>query len=1248
MKKKSRYMIVVCIFAVLFLLTACPHTTSNESNNNSHPSKENPDDTPEWHGGFASDQFWWGTWQRMDNGDLYEIGEETVKIYKNGNKNPSETYTISDTSTEESLDVTSFGIFTKTSDRIIELNNIPYFRKGGSNLDFSLKLVGFINDRHAASGRAASSVSNLRVKIKDKNHPSYVDETESDEDGIVKGKAPVAGDEMSLSIQKENGGEVVVSGMKVEFSGADVGTIPLVEENQHALKVTGVIKDEDKTDGYLYADFTDYPLTLTITNISDVECPPSMYKIYSADDNLLIIPADSQYALEGRLPTIPKDGSLTVKVKVRCTGMTTTSLNTGIRVKVNATDGTEWNDYVPLKFYRGLFPINVSAVTNAKNESAVLNAFVIYPDNNTKFFIVDQSKTGRTIFVPSFDERESYKLVFCGANSTKALSDSTEMFYTVAPGSITPRVVAVPDEMNEYTQIVNFGESGNKNDTEETAYTVNESFEAYIHGGDKDFYEFSVSDSLLISADRVPLEYWNNSITGVEPIEDTNAVYNAYTMVYKGTFASANSWVIYCFKTNPGETYKVEWGDKDDVLSANYEGETLTWNDGTANIAVAYNTTSEQFISERFYHQTPQTITGARGSEYAYIKVKPYNSLGGSYCLRVTNSSSVGQKLYCEKSSGYVADSWQQDYFKTGEEEHTYYNYLSKDYDYTLRWSDYWEGFGQSADIEVSASTVPDDFSTSSKLYFSKVNNGYLEGQTIRVEKSCYVFFKFKPRSAYSRFEGSYAFNIIAKKSDETIFYTGTLNKYDIETFLCDSGSSVTNSNAWGSGLIYPGGYEILTLPVQAGQSYTVFWDDSSDGSGAKTADIEVSAYKNKELSNSYWISQDKGYAGENRHIIKADSDGLAYIKVSNKKADSSGDFRITALYGPDSVVPFSEYESHNCNYGYGVPDSIKESDWTKGTLSNADSQDVYYFPIESDKVYKLYGLDSDNSSSYTGKVQGAMLLCPLTEDDSEIWELGNSAVSFYNQISGVEYISVQPYEKKSSNTGTYSIIVLDGDNQPVHLTKYTMDRGEQLPDEAWVEDSLSSVDETIVYTFVSKPYTYTTLFWDDKGEGSRKYTADITVSIGSINEDDISPNSFDSGYTTEDNIYFITEVEQRYYVKIRVKGSSLNKGTFAIAVMEGNEISQSLSKVTPNNTISFENTADIQLSDSVSGKVHEYSVGSGYSVYRWYIEGVLQSENSNTLSLDTTNWNPGVYEIAVEVSDGKNFYSACKFLKVE
>ena len=152
------------------------------------------------------------------------------------------------------------------------------------------------------------------------------------------------------------------------------------------------------------------------------------------------------------------------------------------------------------------------AVTNAKNDSAVLNAFVIYPDNNTKFFIVDQSISGRTIFVPSFDESLPFKLVFCGATSSKVLSSSTEMFYTVAPGSVTPRVVAIPDELAEYNSIINFGEGSNKNDTEENAYSVTESFEAYIQADDKDFYKFTVSDSLIIGADRIPSDYWNNTV----------------------------------------------------------------------------------------------------------------------------------------------------------------------------------------------------------------------------------------------------------------------------------------------------------------------------------------------------------------------------------------------------------------------------------------------------------------------------------------------------------------------------------------------------------------------------------------------------------------------------------------------------------------------------------------------------------------------------------------------------------------
>ncbi len=1242
MKKKSRYMIVVCIVAVLFLLTACPHTTSNESNNNSNPSKENPDDTQEWHGGFASDQFWWGTWQRMDNGELYEISENKVKIYRGTATNPAETYNISNASTETSLVVTSLGTYTKTSDRIIELNSIPYFRKGGSNLDFSLKLVGHLQDRSADSSRAAGSVSNLKVKIKDKNHPSYSEETSSDEDGLITGKAPVAGDEMSIEIQKDKGKVVVVSGLKVDFDGANVGTVPIVEENQYALKVTGVIEEEDKTDGYLYADFTEYPLTLTITNISDIDCPPSIYEISPADTRLSIVSADPVYSLKGSLPTIPKDGFLSMKIKIRCSSFDTPCLETGINVKLSASDESQWTDFVPLKFHKGLYPINVSAVTNAKNDSAVLNAFIIYPDNTTKFFIVDQSLSGRTIFVPSFDENLHYKLVFCGATSSKVLSSSTEMFYTVAPGSITPRVVAIPDIQSEYNAIINFGESDTKNDTEETAFSVNDSFEAYIAANDKDYYKLLLSNSLIVSADRVPQNYWSSSNTGVEPITDTTAVYNTYTMVYKGTFASADSWVIYSFAPVKNTQYKIEWGDANTVLTTNYNGETWTWDEGTADICVAYNKDSENFNNPYFYDKAT-SFTSSTSSNYAFIKVKPRNSSGGSFFVRVTDSSSNGQNLNCEKSSGYVSDFWQEGYFENASDEVIYYNYLSEGYDYTLRWSDYWEGFGHAADIEVSASSDPDDFETASKLYFSKVNNGYLDGQTISLKKSDYVFFKISPKSSYSRYKGAYAFNIQARKSGETNFYTGSLVKYDKSTFLCDSGSKVTESNAWTYGIIYPDGYETVKFPVEKNKTYTVFWDDSSDGVGTRTSDIVVSAYKDEALTESYWLFQDSGYSADNRHTITATQNGFAYLKIRNKVNDGSGTFKIAVMHGPDAEVPLIECESHNCNFSDLIPSNVKDSDWTTDSLIFPDSIDYFYFTREANQVYKLYGKDDCN-------IQGNMQVTAEIDEDDEPFTLSSDAISFYNDTAGLEFIYVYPSEKKVSNTGEYGILVLDGDNKPVALTKYTAFKGSAIPSSAWQKGSLTAGDETIIYRLETKPGVYTKIFWDDKGQGSGTYTADIEVSFDAMNEDNAASDSFDSSYTQTESLYSYTEEGQIYYIKIKPKNSLANNiGTFAFAVMEGNEPCSGLQLVNPNSSFSFVNTEDLTLpSPAKSGSKYTYTIDSGYSKYTWFVDGQEQISNTNTLVVDTSNWVAGLYEITVEVRDENQYYSASDFLMVE
>ena len=84
----------------------------------------------------------------MDNGKEYEVLETSV--VQGGQK-----YTVN-ASDAGTLSVATLGTFTKESDGVMICNNIPYYRKGGANLEYSLKLVGFTTGR--AAGTAMSGI----------------------------------------------------------------------------------------------------------------------------------------------------------------------------------------------------------------------------------------------------------------------------------------------------------------------------------------------------------------------------------------------------------------------------------------------------------------------------------------------------------------------------------------------------------------------------------------------------------------------------------------------------------------------------------------------------------------------------------------------------------------------------------------------------------------------------------------------------------------------------------------------------------------------------------------------------------------------------------------------------------------------------------------------------------------------------------------------------------------------------------
>ena len=421
---------------------------------------------------ITSNEYFWGTWVRMDNGKEYEVLETSV--VQGGQK-----YTVN-ASDAGTLSVATLGTFTKESDGVMICNNIPYYRKGGANLEYSLKLVGF------TTGRAAgTAMSGIKGKGKSEKYKGFESNSESDADGNIKFTAPTANDTQTVEI--ENGNDlVVVSGLNISNSGDYMGTVALVGKDDYNLKITGKISDDQKDNGYLFGNNTKtYNMLLTITNISENECSTSVCLVESADTNLKVTSEDED--LSGfTISTLPKGAEKKVNLSVVYGEMNKPYVDTGISVTIqNPFTGQEWKDFIPLRFFKGTIPITIAAKSHENNTNAALNGFVIYPDGNNQFFAIKHNDC-KPVFVPTFGSDKPYMLVFSGATVTNILSDSTEMYYTVEPASLAFRPIVTSG--SEITTYILFG--GN-NHSEDDAYKVTEGFEAYLRKGEIDYYSIT-------------------------------------------------------------------------------------------------------------------------------------------------------------------------------------------------------------------------------------------------------------------------------------------------------------------------------------------------------------------------------------------------------------------------------------------------------------------------------------------------------------------------------------------------------------------------------------------------------------------------------------------------------------------------------------------------------------------------------------------------------------------------------------
>lgn len=685
-KQISFLALLLLILSFITISIACKGDLNPDDTNQSQETniEEEGDSKPEQtteteNNTITANQFFWGTWVRMDNGKEYEVLESSVKQGNN-------TYIIT-FSDENSLTAQSLGTFQKQSDIVIICNKIPYFRNGGTNLEYSLKLVGFASEGRYAARAAASAMSGVKGRGKSSKYKEFTSEGESDENGKIKLTAPTVNDPQTVTITMGTD-SIVIPDLKITNSGDYMGTVALVKPDEYNLKITGDISNKDN--GYLYGNNAkSYDMTISITNISSNKCSASGCAISSEDPNLKL--SSSEYNLDGvSISTLDKGATKKITVSVSYGQLSEPYVDTGITVKIkNPMTKQEWNDYIPLRFYKGIFPVTVAAKNPENNKNAALNGFIIYPDGNNQFFAIPHNQS-KVLYVPTFESTKNYMLVFSGATVSSTLFNSTEMYYTVVTGSTTPRTV-VTDGMDAIETYIPFG--GN-NHSEANAFEVKESFEAYLNEGEIDYYTIAADNTEFFTPSGKSfwcVSYENDKGESPSPIfvQDGGTLLSSQLPDLTSDGYNFLGWYSGTTKVAAG-SYKIQ---DDIILTAKWQLESYpvsyNLNGGTNNSVNPSSYTIESslidlkapvknnydfagwFVSESLIGRVVESIGGGTTGEITlYAKWNPtkysitYNLNGGTNAVENPANYTVESKtimLAVPQKEGYVFGGWYTD-----------------------------------------------------------------------------------------------------------------------------------------------------------------------------------------------------------------------------------------------------------------------------------------------------------------------------------------------------------------------------------------------------------------------------------------------------------------------------------------------------------------------------------------------------------------------------------------------------------
>ena len=135
-------------------------------------------------------------------------------------------------------------------------------------------------------------------------------------------------------------------------------------------------------------------------------------------------------------------------------------------------------------------------------------------------------------------------------------------------------------------------------------------------------------------------------------------------------------------------------------------------------------------------------------------------------------------------------------------------------------------------------------------------------------------------------------------------YYTRTIAFDDAAT----GGIPVLTTGIWRGDIIrIEGEVKVYKADVIPGRTYTVYWDDDSEGTGYYYGDIKVSAYR-EDLYTPYFVDEDKGYTTP-RFITARES--ILYLRAGGYFPYTSGNFRLKVAAAEPAISIKPGQEKH-------------------------------------------------------------------------------------------------------------------------------------------------------------------------------------------------------------------------------------------------------------------------------------------------------------------------------------------------